>query len=36
MIEDKVVAASVVGVCKYGTQIAAERDDPFHLGSITN
>ncbi len=35
VIEDKVVAASVVGVRKYGTQIAAERDDPFHLGSIT-
>ena len=35
VIEDKVVAASVVGVRKYGTQIAAERDDPFHVGSIT-
>ena len=35
MFKDKVVAASVVGVRKYGTQIAAERNDPFHLGSIT-
>lgn len=35
VIEDRVVAASVVGVRKYGTNIAATRDDPFHLGSIT-
>jgi CubicO group peptidase (beta-lactamase class C family) len=35
VLKDKVVAASVVGVRKYGTQIAAQRNDPFHLGSIT-
>lgn len=35
VIQDQVVAAPVVGVRKYGTGIAAEPDDPFHLGSIT-
>ncbi len=35
VIGDKVVAASAVGVRKYGTDIAVTQDDPFHLGSIT-
>jgi D-alanyl-D-alanine carboxypeptidase len=35
VVGDKVVAASAVGVRKYGTEIAVSQDDPFHLGSIT-
>jgi CubicO group peptidase (beta-lactamase class C family) len=35
VVGDKVVAASAVGVRKYGTNIAVTQDDPFHLGSIT-
>lgn len=33
--DGRVIAASAVGVRKYGTQVAVTRDDPFHLGSIT-
>ncbi|MDB5345058.1 MAG: penicillin-binding protein beta-lactamase class [Schlesneria sp.] len=35
VMKGEVVAASVVGVRKYGTKIAATQDDRFHLGSIT-
>ena len=35
VVGDKVVAASAVGVRKYGTNIEVTQDDPFHLGSIT-
>ncbi len=35
MVGDKVVAASAVGVRKYGTNIEVSQDDPFQLGSIT-
>jgi CubicO group peptidase (beta-lactamase class C family) len=35
VVGDKVVAASAVGVRKYGTNIPVTQDDPFHLGSIT-
>ena len=35
VVNDKVVAASAVGVRKYGTNTPVTQDDPFHLGSIT-
>jgi CubicO group peptidase (beta-lactamase class C family) len=35
VVGDKVVAASAVGVRKYGTKTPVSQDDPFHLGSIT-
>ncbi len=34
VVEDKVVAASAVGVRKWGSDVKATRDDPFHLGSV--
>jgi CubicO group peptidase (beta-lactamase class C family) len=35
VVGSKVVAASAVGVRKYGTHVSVTQDDPFHLGSIT-
>ena len=35
VVGDRVVAASAVGVRKYGTNVAVTQNDPFHLGSIT-
>ncbi len=35
VVGDKVVAASAVGVRKYGTHVAVKQNDPFHLGSIS-
>jgi CubicO group peptidase (beta-lactamase class C family) len=35
VVAEKVVAASEVGIRKYGTRLAVGRDEPLHLGSIT-
>ncbi len=35
VMDNKVVAASAVGVRKYGTKTPVTQNDPFHLGSIT-
>ena len=34
VVDGKVIAASAVGVRKFGSPVRVHRDDPFHLGSL--